>query len=143
MRVFRMTAWVLPLTGLACTPAPEAGTGGNVPQATVTIDTSHTHNRFSATIPPVARVASGTVLEVFTKEATDGQFTPASTAADVAKLAFDPIHPLTGPVYVEGAEPGDVLAVTLHQIEVGEWGWAAIAPGFGCMHMSKAVLGIE
>ncbi len=46
-------------------------------------------------------------------------------------LDFEPIHPLTGPVYVEEAQPGDVLAVTLHKIELGEWGWTAIAPGFG------------
>ena len=46
-------------------------------------------------------------------------------------LDFEPIHPLTGPVYVEGAEPGDVLAVTLHEIEIGAYGWSAIVPGFG------------
>ena len=47
------------------------------------------------------------------------------------KLDFEPIHPLTGPVYVETAEPGDVLAVTLLEIELGSWGWTAITPGFG------------
>ncbi|RMF67996.1 MAG: acetamidase, partial [Calditrichaeota bacterium] len=46
-------------------------------------------------------------------------------------VKFDPIHPLTGPVYVEGAEPGDILAVKLLKIEVGDWGWAGIFPGFG------------
>ena len=46
-------------------------------------------------------------------------------------LDFEPIHPLTGPIYVEGAEPGDLLAVTLHKIEVGDWGWSAVFPGFG------------
>ena len=46
-------------------------------------------------------------------------------------LSFDPIHPLTGPVFVEGAEPGDVLKVTLHKIELMDWGWTAIVPGFG------------
>ena len=90
-----------------------------------------THARFSATIPPVARVPSGAVVEAYTSEASAGQFTENSTEADVATLDFDPIHPLTGPVYVEGASPGDVLAVTLLDIEVGEWGWAAIVPGFG------------
>ena len=64
-------------------------------------------------------------------EASDGQFDAESTAADVETLSFDPIHPLTGPVAVEGASPGDVLAVTLLDIEVEEWGWAAIVPGFG------------
>lgn len=99
------------------------------PQYTLTAD--QTHNRFSAGIPPVLQVPSGAVIETYTKEATDGQLTPESTVEDLAHLSFDPIHPLTGPVYIEGAEPGDVLEVTLHEIEVGEWGWAAVIPGFG------------
>jgi acetamidase/formamidase len=102
-----------------------------VPEPDVVITTENTHSRFSATIPPVATVPSGAVVEAHTKEATDGQFTPTSTVDAVAALDFDPIHPLTGPVRVEGADPGDVLAVTLLEIEVGEWGWAAVAPGFG------------
>ena len=77
------------------------------------------------------RVPSGSVVEMFTKEASDGQLTMTSEASVLLTLDFDPIHPLTGPVYVEGASPGDVLAVTLHEIEVGDWGWAAVAPGFG------------
>ena len=70
-------------------------------------------------------------MDVYTKEATDGQLTKESTVADVTSLDFDLIHPLTGPVYVEGAEPGDILSVTLHEIEIGDWGWACIVPGFG------------
>jgi acetamidase/formamidase len=99
------------------------------PQYFLTSD--QTHNRFSRTIPPVLRVPSGAVIEVRTEEASDRQITPESTAETLATLDFDPIHPLTGPVFVEGAEPGDVLAVTLHEIEVGDWGWVAVVPGFG------------
>lgn len=95
------------------------------------LSTENTHNRFSRTIPPALRVPSGAVVEVFTKEASDGQLTPDSDASALNDLDFDPIHPLTGPIYIEGAMPGDVLAVTLHEVEVGEWGWAAVVPGFG------------
>jgi hypothetical protein len=76
-------------------------------------------------------VPSGAVIEAFTSEASDGQLTRTSTLEDLRNISFDPIHPLTGPVYVEGAAPGDVLAVTLHEIEVGDWGWSAVIPGFG------------
>jgi acetamidase/formamidase len=76
-------------------------------------------------------VPSGAVIEAYTKEATDRQLTVESTSADVPAIAFDPIHPLTGPVYVEGAEPGDILAVTLHHLEVLDWGWTGVFPGFG------------
>ncbi len=101
------------------------------PQYTLTAE--HTHNRFSRRIPPALRVPSGAIVEVFTKEATDGQLSPESTSEDILNVDFDPIHPLTGPIYVEGAEPGDVLAVTLHHLEVGNWGWTGIFPGFGLL----------
>lgn len=107
--------------------APEA----QAPAPDFTLGTENTHNRWSATIPPALTVPSGSVVEVHTKEASDGQITPGTEAADLAQVDFDPIHPLTGPVFVEGASPGDVLAVTLHEIEVEGWGWATILPGFG------------
>lgn len=133
-------ALVSTLISTACQPSgpgiPSEDEGassrtGVVPDADFTLDTTQTHSRFSARIEPALRVPSGSVIEAFTKEASAGQITPTSTVADLATLDFDPIHPLTGPVYVEGAEPGDVLAVTLHEIEVLDWGWAVVIPGFG------------
>ncbi len=115
----------------ACTTANDSGPARNIPEAQYTITDEATHNRFSSAIEPVLRVPSGAVIEAYTKEATDRQLTLASTADDLAGVAFEPIHPLTGPVYVEGAEPGDILAVTLHHLEVGEWAWTAVFPGFG------------
>jgi acetamidase/formamidase len=90
-----------------------------------------THNKFSRAIKPVLTVPSGAVVQVDTEEATDRQFNVDSAVDAVTQLDFDPIHPLTGPVYVEGADVGDVLAVTLHRITLGEWGWTCIVPGFG------------
>ena len=97
------------------------------------LTSANTHNKFSRSIRPVLRVPSGSVVEVHTKEATDGQLTVHSTGDDLGNVNDDLIHPLTGPIYVEGAKVGDVLAVTLHEIEVGEWGWAAVFPGFGLL----------
>ncbi|MEO1655891.1 MAG: acetamidase/formamidase family protein, partial [Bacteroidota bacterium] len=54
-----------------------------------------------------------------------------SKLREARSLNFESIHPLTGPVFVEGAQPGDVLKITLHKIELGDWGWNAILPGFG------------
>lgn len=103
----------------------------DVPEPRFTLTADQTHNRWSPDIPPAIRVPSGAVIEAFTEEASDAQLTPESTVEDLEALSFDPIHPLTGPVYVEGAEPGDILAVTLHEVELGDWGWAAVIPGFG------------
>lgn len=98
------------------------------PDYTLTKD--QTHNKFSSTIPPVLTVKSGAIIEAFTEDASDEQFKLGSTIEDLRNLSFDPIHPLTGPVYVENAQPGDVIKVTLHEIELGDWGWNAIYPGF-------------
>lgn len=105
--------------------------GSTTPEPKYFLSADQTHNKFSSTIPPVLTVPPGAVIEVRTEEATDGQLNVTSTSADVPNVKFDPIHPLTGPVFVEGAEPGDVLAVKLHKIEIGDWGWAGIFPGFG------------
>ena len=104
---------------------------GRSPRPDFVLSADHTHNKFSRLIPPVLRVPSGAVIEVETREATDGQLNKDSDVEALSTLSFEPIHPLTGPVFVEGAEPGDVLAVTLHRITVGDWGWTAVLPGFG------------
>lgn len=90
-----------------------------------------THHKFSSEIAPVLTVKSGAIIEAFTEDASDEQFSVNSTLQALDSMSFEPIHPLTGPVYVEGAMPGDVLKVTLHEIELGDWGWNAILPGFG------------
>ncbi|TRO65498.1 acetamidase/formamidase family protein [Christiangramia sabulilitoris] len=98
------------------------------PQFTLTKD--QTHNKFSSAIEPILKVKSGAIIEVFTEDAFDEQLNPNSTVEDLKNLNFEPIHPLTGPVYVEGAAPGDILKVTLLKIELGAWGFNAIYPGF-------------
>lgn len=124
---FRFVTVALLVGAVACVSPDDR----DVPVPDLVLTDEHTHNRFSAAIPPAVRVPSGSIIEVHTREATDGQLTAESTVDAVRTLDFSPIHPLTGPVYVEGAEPGDVLQVTLLDIEVGEWAWAAVVPGFG------------
>ncbi|HEX9654266.1 MAG TPA: acetamidase/formamidase family protein, partial [bacterium] len=117
--------------GLIIASRYEDVSGSTTPEPKYFLTADQTHNKFSSTIPPVLTVPSGSVIEVRTEEATDGQLNVSSTSADVPNVKFDPIHPLTGPVFVDGAEPGDVVAVKLHRIEIGDWGWAGIFPGFG------------
>ena len=100
-----------------------------VPQYTLTKD--QTHNKFSSTIKPILKVKSGAIIEAFTEDAFDEQFNINSTVEDLKNFNLDLVHPLTGPVYVEDTQPGDVLKVTLHEVEVGDWGWNAILSGFG------------
>ncbi|MDX1478593.1 MAG: acetamidase/formamidase family protein [Saprospiraceae bacterium] len=134
MKRFYLLATTTMLALITCTTPvddPESGSDRAAPTPQFTLTKDQTHNKFSRTIPPVLRVPSGAVIEAFTEDASDGQFGPHSQLSALDSMDFEPIHPLTGPVYVEGAEPGDILKVTLHAIEVGSWGWNAIIPGFG------------
>ena len=97
------------------------------------LSASQTHSKFSRSIEPAISVPSGSIVEVFTHEATGGQFDIDSSVDDLATVDMDLVHSLTGPVFVEGAEVGDVLAVELLEIEPADWGWMAIIPHFGLL----------
>ncbi len=89
------------------------------------------HNRWHPDIPPIVRADPGDEVILHTRDALDGQLTPTSTSADVARVNLNVVHPLTGPVYVNGAAPGDVLEVKILAVEPARWGFTAQVPGFG------------
>jgi formamidase len=89
------------------------------------------HNRWHYAIPAVEKAKSGDVVVFGTRDAFDHSLDRNSTAADVAALNLNLVHPLTGPLRVEGARPGDVLAVTLLDIEPDKFGYTIVVPGFG------------
>jgi formamidase len=92
------------------------------------------HNRWHEAIAPVLEVDPGDRVVIDTQDALDAQATPTTTHAGVAAIDLGPVHPLTGPVFVKGAEPGDLLEVKLLDIEAdpwGDWGYTCQVPGFG------------
>lgn len=89
------------------------------------------HNRWHPGIPPVVRCQPGDEVVMETRDALDGQAGPGVTADALAAPNLDVVHPLTGPVYVEGAEPGDLLAVEILDIEPDRYGFTVQIPGFG------------
>ncbi|MBO0775986.1 MAG: acetamidase/formamidase family protein, partial [Actinobacteria bacterium] len=89
------------------------------------------HNRWHPDIPPVVRCQPGDEVVMETRDALDGQAGPGVPAAALATPNLDVVHPLTGPVYVEGAEPGDLLAVQILDIEPDRYGFTVELPGFG------------
>lgn len=90
-----------------------------------------THNRWHPEIEPAARVSTGTELRLETEDGLAGQLTRESTHADLGTLGLGLGHPLAGPVYVEGAEPGDLLEIELLSYEAADFGVTAVIPGFG------------
>jgi len=89
------------------------------------------HNRWHPDIPPVAEVAPGDEIRLETEEGLAGQLTRDSTHADAGRMHLGLGHPLSGPVYVSGAKPGDTLEVELVSYEWADFGTTAVIPGFG------------
>jgi formamidase len=89
------------------------------------------HNRWHPKIPPALWVDNGDEVWLDTLDALDGQIKPTHTAEDSANWDLNAAHPLTGPIWINGAEPGDLLEVELLDIKPGSFGWTAQLPGFG------------
>ena len=104
-----------------------------------TLDTRHTvhahqhHFGWSRERAPLLTVAPGEAVEFDVVDGGGGQITPESTAATIATLDFSTLLPLTGPIAVDGAEPGDTLEITILDLDPCGWGWSAIIPGFGVL----------
>ena len=95
-------------------------------------DEPHTgHNRWHPEIPPILEVAPGETVYLETRDAADGQVKPGMTVADLDALDSKVAHPVTGPLFVRGAEPGDLLEVEFVEIVAQDYGWTRIRPGSG------------
>jgi formamidase len=94
------------------------------------------HNRWHPDIPPAAVVRPDSEFRVECREWTDGQIGNNDSANDVRDVDLDPCHMLSGPIGVEGAEPGDLLVIDILDLgpvpqEVGDapgqgWGYTGI-----------------
>ena len=84
-------------------------------------------------ISPALEIESGEQVEFHVRDASDEQITATSDAGDVEKLDFTHVNPVSGPVFVKGAKPGDVLEVEIVEFVPQTWGWTAIIPGFGLL----------
>jgi formamidase len=95
------------------------------------VDDPNCFNRYHSTIEPVVTAKPGDMIVFETRDALDADLTIDSIPEDLAALDLNLVHPMTGPVHIEGAERGDVLAVTLVDIAPDEYGYTVIVPGFG------------
>ena len=84
-------------------------------------------------LEPALRVAPGATIEFECRDSSAGQLTPQSTVESVTALDFGKINPVSGPIFVEGAEPGDALKVTIEGFKPSGFGWTANIPGFGLL----------
>jgi acetamidase/formamidase len=104
-----------------------------MPSSAHTIHRHQHHLGWDNARSPVLTVAPGTTVAFETVDASGAQLSAASTVADVPGLDFGKVNPVTGPILVDGAEPGDALKVTVEAFEPSGWGWTANIPGFGLL----------
>jgi formamidase len=87
------------------------------------------HTRWHPDTPPIARVREGEIVSIDARDGGDVQIRADTTEAALARYDMDRLHPLTGPFYVEGVEPGDFLDVEILAVRPGAFGWSRLAPG--------------
>src|SRR5689334_19366082 len=98
------------------------------------LDADQVQYEWNNAIPPRLEIDPGDTVVFDTRDAADGYYSRASTDADV--LARGPFrgHPLTGPVRIRGARPGDTLVVEVLDVQpAADFGWTAIRPGRGLL----------
>ncbi|GAB1477854.1 acetamidase/formamidase family protein [Paracoccaceae bacterium] len=103
-----------------------------------TIHGAQHHFGWDNSIAPAERVEPGVTILFHCHDSSAGQLGPSSKLADVTALDFGKINPVSGPIWVEGAMPGDALKITIDsftpQAQNGRgWGWTANIPGFGLL----------
>lgn len=89
------------------------------------------HNRWHPDIAPVIHVQPGDEVLIDTLDAADAQLSPDLGVEQLGTVSLNRVHPLTGPIAVEGAEPGDVLVVEVLDCQPAAWGYTVQLPGFG------------
>src|SRR4051794_34012213 len=97
------------------------------------LPTDRVHFKWDVDNEPALTVRSGDTVTLESRDVSDNQLGPDSTSADIETLDWDRVYPLAGPIAVEGAKPGDTLAVEILELRTKDWGWTAIIPGLGLL----------
>jgi acetamidase/formamidase len=90
-----------------------------------------THSRWNRVLPPRITIASGDTVNLECLDSSGAQVRPGLTVAEFLQIDRGRIHALTGPIFVEGAEPGDVLQIDVLKVSHKGWGWSSVIAGLG------------
>lgn len=96
------------------------------------IDPDRIHHGWDNTLEPSLRISSGDVVHYDILMAGHGQVREGDTF-EQTNFDFDTLYNLLGPLYVEGARPGDTLRVDILELRPGDWGWCVILPDLGTL----------
>jgi acetamidase/formamidase len=90
-----------------------------------------THSVWDRSLPPRLRIQPGDTVEFECVDASGGQVVPGMSTADYLCIDRTRIHALTGPIWIDSAEPGDVLQIDILATRHSGWGWTSIVEGLG------------
>jgi acetamidase/formamidase len=90
-----------------------------------------THSRWNRAIEPRLSIAPGDVVHMECVDASGSQVSPGVSLAEFLDIDRDRIHALTGPIFVQGADRGDVLEVDVLEVAHKGWGWSGVVAGLG------------
>jgi len=96
-----------------------------------TLSAEPTHSVWDRTLEPRLHIEPGDQVHFECVDASGGQVHPAMTVDEYQHIDRTRIHALTGPVWMEGAEPGDVLQIDVLATQHRGWGWSSIIEGLG------------
>jgi len=91
------------------------------------------HYKWNKSHKPVLSIKPGDTVTFEINDVSSWQIMKDSTVQDLKEMDWSKLYPLAGPVYIEGALPGDSLVVEVKDVKVGDFGWSAIIPGFGLL----------
>src|SRR5271169_5004497 len=92
---------------------------------------STAHHTWDRDEPPALVVAPGAEVELDLRVPSDGQIVLSTAVEELNHIEVGRMDPLTGPIYVEGAEPGDAVSVEILDISIARFAWSGIMPGLG------------
>ena len=96
-----------------------------------TLSAAPTHSVWGRALEPRLRIAPGDQVHFECQDASGAQVHPGMTADEFQAIDRTRIHALTGPVWIEGSEPGDVLQIDVLATQHRGWGWSSILEGLG------------
>jgi len=90
-----------------------------------------THSRWNRALQPRLAVAPGDTVHMACVDSSGAQVRPGMSVAAYLGIDRGRIHALTGPVFIEGAQPGDVLQIDILNVAHKGWGWSSVVAGLG------------
>jgi len=96
-----------------------------------TLSAEPTHSVWNRDLPPRLIIAPGDEVDIQCVDASGAQVYPGMAIAEYLTIDRTRIHALTGPIWIDGAEPGDVLQIDILDARHHGWGWTSVIEGLG------------